>query len=103
LYLGEVVVTPNEAIRQSLGEPDRFRLRYCDELTEVVGDVVRRRARPTAEEVTGAAAERVPHEDLDDFIRMAVKELEGPHEGNFARFRLRPSDYRAWREANAGR
>lgn len=88
-----------EAIRQSLGEPDRFRLRYRDELTEVVGGVVRRRARPTAEEVTGAAAGRVPPEDLDDFVRVAVKELEGLHEGNFARFRLRPSEYRTWRQA----
>ena len=44
-----------------------------------------------AEEVTGVAADRVPPEDLDDFVRMAVKELEGMHESNFARFRLRPS------------
>jgi hypothetical protein len=88
-----------EAIRQSLGEPDRFRLRYRNELTEVVGDVVRRRTRPTAEAVTGAAADRVPPEDLDDFVRMAVKELEGLHDGNFARFRLRPSEYQAWRDA----
>lgn len=87
------------AIRQSLGEPDRFRLRFRNELTEVIGDVVRRRARPTAEEVTAAAADRVPAEHLDDFVRMAVKELEGLHEGNYARFRLRPSEYQAWRDA----
>lgn len=90
-----------KAIRQSLGEPDRFRLRYRNELTEVVGDVVRRRAQPTAEEVTRAAADHVAPEDLDDFVRMAVKELEGLHVGNCARFRLRPSEYRSWREANA--
>lgn len=91
-----------EAIRQSLGEPDRFRLRYRNELTEVVGDVVRRLARPTVEEVTAAADDRVPPEDLDDFVRMAVKELEGLHDGNFARFRLRPSEYHSWREADSG-
>ena len=90
-----------EAIRQSLGEPDKFRLRFRNELTEVVSDIVRRRAQPTVEEVTGAAVDRVPPEDLDDFVRMAVKELEGLHEGNFARFRLLPSEYRSWREANA--
>lgn len=56
---------------------------------------MRRRARPTAEEVTAAAAERVPPEHLNDFVRMAVKELEGLHEGNYARFRLRPSEYQA--------
>lgn len=87
------------AIRQSLGEPDRFRLRFRNELTDIIGDIVRRRARPTAEEVTAASAERVPPEHLDDFVRMAVKELEGLHEGNYARFRLRPSEYQAWRDA----
>jgi hypothetical protein len=87
------------AIRQSLGEPDRFRLRFRNELTEVISDVVRRRARLTAEEVTAASADRVPSEHLDDFVRMAVKELEGLHEGNYARFRLRPSEYQAWRDA----
>lgn len=90
-----------EAVRQSLGEPDRFRLRYRLELTEVVCDIVRGRARPTVEEVSGAARDRVTPEDLDDFVRMAVKELEGLHDGNFARFRLRPSEYRSWREITA--
>lgn len=87
------------AIRQSLGEPDRFKLRFRNELTEVIGDIVRRRARPIVEEVTAAAAERVPPEHLDDFVRMSVKELESLHEGNYARFRLRPSEYQAWRDA----
>jgi hypothetical protein len=87
------------AIMQSVGEPDRFRLRLRNELTEVVGDIVRRLAPPTVEEVTGAAADRVPPGDLDDFVRMAVKELEDLHDGNYARFRLRPSEYRAWRES----
>jgi len=89
------------AILQSTGEPDRFRLRFRTELTEVVGDIVRRLAPPTAEEVTKVAADHVPSEHLDDFVRMAVKELQDLHEGNYARFRLRPSEYRSWREAQA--
>jgi len=89
------------AILQSAGEPDKFRLRFRNELTEVIGDIVRRLAPPTVEEVTGAALDRVPPDDLDDFVRMVVKELDDLHEGNYARFRLRPSEYRAWREAHA--
>jgi hypothetical protein len=85
------------AIRQSLGEPDRFRLRFRNELIEVVSEIVRRLARPTVEEVTAAAVDHVPQENLDDFVRMAVKELENLHEGNYARFRLRPSEFEAWR------
>jgi Fic family protein len=84
------------AIRQSLGEPDRFRLRFRNELTEVVSRIVRSLALPTVQEVTAAAADNVPPEHLDDFVRMAVRELENLHEGNYARFRLRPSEYQAW-------
>jgi Fic family protein len=90
------------AVRQSLGEPDKFRLRFRNELTEVVGELVRARVAPTVEEVTSKARERVPSEHLDDFVRMATKELENLHEGNFARFRLRPSEYHAWREVVPG-
>ena len=87
------------AIRQSLGEPDKFRLRFRNELIEVVGEIVRGRLSPTVDEVTNAASERVPAEHLDDFVRMTIKELDNLHEGNFARFRLRPSEYHSWREA----
>jgi Fic family protein len=87
------------AVRQSLGEPDKFRLRFRAELTEVVAEIVRGGLPPTLEEVTKAVGERVPSEHLDDFVRMTIKDLENLHEGNFARFRLRPSEYHAWRDA----
>jgi hypothetical protein len=86
------------AVRQSLGEPDKFRLRFRNELIEVVGEIVRRGGAPAVEEVAKAACERVPAEHLDDFVRMTIKEVENLHEGNFARFRLRPSEYHAWRD-----
>jgi len=85
------------AVRQSLGEPDKFRLKFRNELTEVVGDVVRGRLAPTVEVVTDAARGRVPADHLDDFVRMALKDLENLHEGNFARFRLRPSEFHDWK------
>jgi hypothetical protein len=90
------------ALRQAAGEPDRFRLQYRHELTEVVGTIVREMGQPTLGAVTNAAATLVPAEDLDDFVRMAEGELENLHEGNYARFRLRPSEYRRWREMRVG-
>ncbi len=86
------------AVRQSLGEPDKFRLKFRHELTEVVGEIVRGGLPPTLEAVTKAIGERVPSEHLDDFVRMTIKDLESLHEGNFARFRLRPSEYHDWRK-----
>jgi len=86
------------AVRQSLGEPDKFRLRFRNELTEVVCNIVRGGLAPTVEAVTKAAREYVPAEQLDDFVRMTINDLENLHEGNFARFRLRPSEFHSWSE-----
>jgi hypothetical protein len=83
-------------VRQSLGEHDKFRLGFRNELTEVVGNIVRGGLAPTVEAVTRVAREHVPAELLDDFVRMTINELKNLHEGNFARFRLRPSQFHAW-------
>ena len=84
------------AVRQSLGEPDKFRLRFRNELTDVIGNIVRGGLAPTVEAVTRVAPDQVPAEHLDDFVRMTLNDLENLHEGNFARFRLRPSEFHAW-------
>jgi hypothetical protein len=35
--------------------------------------------------------------DRDRFLTMAETELTSLHEGNFARYRVRPSEFEAWR------
>lgn len=40
--------------------------------------------------------------DLAQFIAMAISELSGLHEGNLARYRLRPSEFRRWRGRRPG-
>jgi len=86
------------AVRQSLGEPDKFRLKFGNELKEVIGEIVRGGLPAGVEEVTRIATNLVPNENLDDFVRMTIQDLENLHEGNFARARLKPSEYRSWRE-----
>ena len=34
--------------------------------------------------------------DVDRFIETVETDIMGLHEGNIARFRLRPSDYHSW-------
>ena len=85
------------AVRQSLGEPDKFRLRYRSQVMEVVGDIVRNLWPATVEVVSEVAANAgIPDEHFEHFVRVVIVELESLHEGNFARFRLRPSEYDAW-------
>lgn len=88
------------AVRQSLGEPDAFRMRYRAALVEVVAQVVRGRLDKVAAGalVRQRAAERILEDDRAHFADVAETELVSLHEGNIARYRLRPLEYQAWRE-----
>ena len=88
------------AVRQSLGEPDPFRLRYRPLLAELMSEVVLRRMDKTEAIacIRQQSAEKVPVEDRARFAELVETELMSLHEGNIARYRLRPSQYQAWRE-----
>lgn len=90
--------TRYEAVRSSLGEPDPFRQRYRALLKSVVGDAVRSSASmvEAMQAIEHSVEEAVPAEDRLRFLGMAEGGLRGMHEGNFAEFGLRPSEYRAW-------
>jgi hypothetical protein len=88
-----------KTVRDSLPEPDAFRLKYREALIDVVGTAVRRQLPIREDAVVGLARRLVAREDLGEFAQIALAELEGLHEGNIARFRLRPSEFRQWREA----
>ena len=88
------------AVRQSLGEPDPFRLRYRTPLAEAISAAIRGLMDKKA---TGAffrrqAVENIPQEDRAHFAEVAEIEVMSIHEGNIARYRLRPSEYQAWRK-----
>ncbi|MEJ0007045.1 MAG: Fic family protein [Steroidobacteraceae bacterium] len=87
-----------KTVRDSLPEPDEFRLKYRSALVEVVGQAVREQVRPTQTEVVRLAQSVVAPEDLDHFIRVALAEIADLHEGNIARFRVRPSEFKRWKD-----
>ena len=86
------------AVRQSIGEPDPFRIRYRLLITETVSEVVRARMSKVQAIafVRKCATEQVPHEDQQRFIEVTETQLMSLHEGNIARYRLRPSEFQAW-------
>jgi Fic family protein len=88
------------AVRRSLGEPDPFRLRYRALVSQLVAEVVRRglNKKDATEFVQRNAAEQVSQEDRPRFVEVVETELMSLHEGNIARYRLRPSEYQAWRQ-----
>ncbi len=94
------------AVRQSLGEPDPFRLLYRDLLRETVGEVLRaaRGRKAASAHVREKARALVPAADQEKFIDVAETELLSLHEGNFARYQIRPMEFATWQaEWNAGR
>ncbi len=87
------------AKRKELGEPDPFRMRYRDLIRETVVNIVRNQMSRSAavEFIKRFANESVPSEAKIRFIEVVETEILSLHEGNFARYRLRHSEYIAWR------
>jgi hypothetical protein len=86
------------SVRQSLGEPDPFRFRYSDALRQAVAEAVRGQM-PRPQAATHLAAWTEAHIDVADrerFREVAEADLLNLHEGNFARYRIRPSEFQEW-------
>ena len=88
------------AVRQSLGEPDPFRMRHREALRSVVGKAVRTRMNPRQASVHVAAWARdhIAREERERFREIAEREILGLHEGNFARYRISPAEFAAWQQ-----
>jgi hypothetical protein len=88
------------AVRQSLGEPDPFRLRHRAALREAVGAVVRGRMsqRQATAHLSAWTLEHIDPKERERFRETAERELLSLHEGNFARYQVRPSEFAAWQE-----
>ena len=89
------------AVRQSLGEPDPFRMRHRAALRELVAAVVRG-CMDTGEAATAIGAwvgQHVEERERARFRETVERELLSLHEGNFARYRIKPSEFAAWQEA----
>ena len=88
------------AVRQSLGEPDPFRLRYRTVITETVAAVVRAVMTKTqAISFIRLQSEiLVPKQDQDRFVEVVETQLLTLTGGNIARHRLRPSEYERWKQ-----
>lgn len=86
------------AVRQSLGEPDPFRIQYRTLIADAVIHVVRARMGKASaiSYVRSMAESQVPLEDQPSFIEVTETQLMSLHEGNIARYRLRPSEFQAW-------
>lgn len=85
-------------LRDALPLPDPLRQRWRSELYDLVAEVVRT-AQPIDEAaVRGLVSSAVAADDVPGVLALALNELHTLHDGNIARFRLRPGELRRWLE-----
>jgi Fic family protein len=89
------------AIQQAMGEPNLLKLKYRIVIQEIVRTVV-------LEKIEGSQvvhrvqnliqAQKLPEADQSELFKVIEIELLSLHDGNIARFKIRPSEFQAWRE-----
>ena len=87
-------------VRQTLGEPDLFRLKYRQDLRRFITKIVSAgMGKKAADDFIKGNAENIPENDQAKFIEYVETELVSLHEGNFARYYITPSEFSQWKEA----
>ena len=88
------------AVRRSLGEPDQFRLRHRALIGEAVTAIVTGNMdkRQTTAYIRKMAENRLNDVDSLRFVEVVETELMSLHEGNMARYKIRPSEFLDWRK-----
>jgi Fic family protein len=86
------------ATLEAIGQPDPFRVRYRDLIQQTVCSVVQNKMDKlkSSQFISKFTNENVSSEDQNRFTEIAEIEINSLHEGNFARFKIRPSEFFEW-------
>ena len=86
-------------VRDSVVQPDPFRMRYRDQLREAVKTIVIAGESPSTERVRAwSAANGIPDADRARFSELALELMLNLNEGSAARYGLLPSQFSAWEQ-----
>lgn len=88
------------AVRQSIGEPDLFRMKHRQAIRSLITEVVSSAmSQPAAIAFIEQHTLSIPEKERKKFIEYVETELLSLHEGNIARYYISPSEFARWREA----
>jgi Fic family protein len=91
------------AVRQSLGDPDPFRLKHRAIIADAVRSIVQGKMNSAAtKRALTKHATSLPAAEKAQFIEVVQKELSALHLGSIMRYRLRPSEFEAWKKQHQG-
>lgn len=87
--------------QKAIGEPDPFRMQYRNAIKQAVGEVVRGRMNKTqaVNAIRYQALNSISIQDRPRFIETVERELQSLHNGNIARYQLRPKEYENWKKS----
>jgi Fic family protein len=83
-------------IRQTLAEPDAFRLQYRGAIQQTVQQIVRGNLRGAPSDIAQVAASLIAPSGLQSLIEAVTVDLAHLYEGNVARYRLKLSELNQW-------
>lgn len=86
--------------RKELGEPDSFRMRYRNAITDNVAHIVRYCMDKAAAiaYIREYARNSIPLQDQAQFVESVERDIMSLHEGNIARHRIRDFEYEVWKK-----
>lgn len=89
------------AIQQSTGEPNLFKIKYRKEIQDIIQHIILNKTTrdltvPTIKKLM--ATLNLNHNDASQLFQLIENEIINLHDGNIARFKIRPSEYAAWKK-----
>jgi Fic family protein len=88
------------AIQQAMGAPNLLKLRYREIIHDIVRSIITDGAAgaQVVQKIQELIkANDIPEADGRDVFNLIETEIVSLHDGNFARFRVRPSEFQAWK------
>ena len=89
------------AIQQAMGEPNLLKLKYRALIQKIIRAVILDKVsgnRIVAKVKNLLKSEEIPEADANELFKVLETEILSLHDGNIARFKIRPSEFQKWKK-----
>jgi len=90
----------HSAVQQSMGEPNLLKLKYRDTIMDIIRTIILEKTESknvVAQVHRLIEAQELPAADSRQLFQIIETEILSLHDGNIARFKIRPSEFQAWK------
>lgn len=89
------------ALQQSMGEPNLLKLKYRLQIQEIIRAIIIEKTEGylvVSKIKNLLESQTLPKEDKVELFKVIETEIMSLHDGNIARFKIRPSEFEAWKD-----